>query len=197
MRKLYNVLLTAACLLLSTIPSESAVFHFSYSGADIFGSGYFTTSEPYAGNTTTPYTVTSISGTAVWNNTASNIVGLVDYAGADQKLYFPASQTGLTGFEQPPTYVSIYGISFETSSGVWWNIANYMGPVIANSISNAGGSSLAQTYTLSDFSVELVGLPGQTPLPGALVMFSSALLLGGAALRALRRAPGVSSAVAT
>lgn len=196
MRKLYNIMLTAIGLLLSTLPSEAAVFHFSYSGADLSGSGYFTTSEPYAGNVTTPYTVTDISGIAIWNNVASSIVGLVDYAAADQKLYFPGSQTSLTGFETPPTYVSIYGISFKTTSGVLWNLANFGGPVTANSVSNVVGFSLDQVFALSDFSVELIGQPGQTPLPGALVMFSGALLLGGASLRAARRMVRSPSAVA-
>ena len=104
--------------------ATSKVFDFSYSGAGVSGSGVVTT-----GNSGSPYTITSISGTA--NGDA--ITGLSNYASADNLLYYEG---------QP--YVDFSGLSFstglgptETDWGLGWTGSAYG---IVNSSSDPSGA---------------------------------------------------------
>jgi hypothetical protein len=96
-----SALMSAA--LVTTSPANADIWDFSYSGAGISGSGEFIT-----GAVGSPYTVTGVTGTA----NGLGITGLSGYAGADNKLFSPAS----------PGYVDFAGISFSTASGPDWNL---------------------------------------------------------------------------
>lgn len=188
MSRLYICLAAVSGLLISVLSANAAVFSFSYAGDMVSGSGLFTTAAAYAGDTTQTYPVQLISGSITFGSDTSSITGLSTYAGADQNLYFPASAVPPTGWEMPPTFVSVWGISFQTSLGMYWNIANYNGYLVATSSTNPDGIYSSPYFILDSFTVSLVdGGPSAVPLPGAAVLFSSVLLLGGGAMRICRR----------
>jgi hypothetical protein len=88
---------------LATATAEAKVWEFSYSGGGYFASGEFIT-----GSGASSYTVIGVSGAA----NGSTITGLSTYGSADQLLFYPKTDS----------YVDYYGISFETASGVAYNI---------------------------------------------------------------------------
>ncbi len=88
---------------LAATSAEAKVWEFSYSGGGYSGSGEFITEGGVS-----QFTVIGVSGTA----NGSEITGLSVYGSSDQLLFYPESGS----------YVDYYGISFETASGLAYNL---------------------------------------------------------------------------
>jgi hypothetical protein len=139
MRKVLMIGAALCALGLMMAPAQAAVFNFNYVGmtdTSVSGHGQFTGTEE---GITPIYDVTSITGTT---NDGAIITGSPSsYASADNKLYYPAAISGLNdgGYETYPTFVDVYGISFNVVGGDTWNIGNYGGTAVADMLTNSGG----------------------------------------------------------
>lgn len=115
-------------------PAMSATHLFNFAAPGYTGTGHFYTED------SAPSTVIGIDGTI----NGSVITGLSSYASADQTLLAGAP------------YFTLSGISF-AADGVSYNLYNYGGPGITNSVDNPGGGYAALT-PLSTISVtEMTG----------------------------------------
>jgi hypothetical protein len=97
----------AALLALGVANADEYVF--SFSGSGLSGHGDFFTS-----GTTSPYTVTDVTGEAsdysYFTSATSAITGVSGFLGADNLLYYPG-----------PSYSDGYGVAFSTANGdqIW------------------------------------------------------------------------------
>jgi hypothetical protein len=139
-----NKSLIASVLVLGAMLSGAAkadTYYFSYKDAanDIFGSGTFSTND-----TSSPFTISGITGTETYLGLTETILGLSSYASADNVFYIP-----------PPT-LDFSGVSFFTASnqfGIGWTGSNYG---IIDSNSNSGGTCCGTDVT---FNVSAVPEP--------------------------------------
>jgi hypothetical protein len=119
------------------VTPATGLFGFSYSGPGVAATGeLFIT----PGVTQGQYPVTNVTGSA----NGATITGLNSTYGAPNNiLYYPASTTTITGIEKPPTFVSLAGISFNTSNGDAWNLANTspQGTIVLDKFTNPKGLS--------------------------------------------------------
>jgi hypothetical protein len=133
---LRTLVLTAALALSSFTGASAAVFNFSYHDAanDIFGSGTFTTTDSGS-----PYTILGITGVSDYLGTSETILGLSNYASANNLLFIP-----------PPS-VDYSGIAFSTATnqfGIGWTGSNY-GIVDFNSNPSGGCCGTPIDFTVT------------------------------------------------
>lgn len=182
MRKIYGLAgaLLGAVLLVTTA-NAATVFNFSFAVADdvntVFDESTITGAGQFFSDTGgSPFLITNISGIAQ----GSAITGLgavgTSYGAPDNLLWYPATLIPPTGFETVPTFLSGSGITFFTP-GIAWNIGNFNGEFVANSVSNVGGIFNQTLYYLSNFTVTLQddGAGQAVPLPAALPLFAGGL----------------------
>ena len=168
----------AGGMLLGALPATATTFNWSYTGDDVSGSGQF------VGNllSGTTYQLIGISGAILDDDGDPFVItGLSGYAGADNKLFFPALNV-----------VSFAGISFSTT-GASWNIFTDSGAIhygLLDSLTNPGGFADLNLRNIS-FTVDLT----PTPLPAALVLFGTGLGLLGLLGRHKRRTTSASAAL--
>jgi hypothetical protein len=118
-------------------PAMADVYSFSYTdqAGDIFGSGTFTTT-----GGSSPFEITGITGTETYGNgIAEAILGLSNYASADNELFVPAPSADYSG------------ISFYTANdqfGIGWTGTNY-GIVDFNSNPNGTCCGTPIDFTIS------------------------------------------------
>jgi hypothetical protein len=145
------ILAAMAALALAVGAADAGVYQFTLSGSGLSASGEFITS-----GTTSPYTVTDVTGTASdasYISTApSPIMGVSGFLGADNLLYYPPA----------PGYADGFGIAFYTANGDQYNVGD-------------GGAATFGTLYYADYPLPLPVSLTVTPIPEAPVWVLMAL----------------------
>lgn len=152
-------------------PASSNTFNFSF--VDTVNSAYFGSGEFTTDSGGSPFAVMAISG---FVNGSVVITGLSGLAGADAKLYYPASTNPLTG-----SFVTNGGISFSTSTlgdfNIYYSNSTYL-------LAQSSPCGLADCFNGDPIRFTVT----ETPLPAALPLFASgAAALGLLAWRRRRK----------
>ena len=165
----------AVAAFVAAAPASAATFLFSFTGANLVGSGTFTTTDTV--NAAGARTITGTTGTLTAGTTTLTFTGPVAYAGSDN-LLFAANP-----------YLNINGTSAVTSSG--FNINLYYVAATPTYRIVSSNSTVLPGTVLTSFTVTPVGA---VPEPASWALMIGGFGLTGGMMR--RRAGKVSYATA-